>query len=309
MQQKRKVWWKCLVGGAAKWKHGVVLTQSFDQFSLSAEIVERENGTFTMELRWDSENMSFAEVLQHVGKVPLPPYLHREAETSDEERYQTIFASEEGSVAAPTAGLHFTPEIMLQLQSKEIPTDFVTLHVGAGTFKPIQSEHMETHEMHAEWIEVPVETIAHLIRHVDQGIIAVGTTALRTLESLYWIGIKLLQHKVPDFNQIALTQWEPYELNHNDISTARALQAVADWLLQHRKKKLVTRTQILIAPGYDFKVIKGLITNFHQPQSTLLLLIAALTGEEWKNIYRYALDNDFRFLSYGDGSLLWRNIS
>ena len=307
MLQKGKVWWKCMIGGASKWKHGMVLSQPFTENTLlHAAIVERETGSFTVELNWDDDQLTFAEVLHIAGKVPLPPYLHREAEEKDEERYQTIYAKKEGSVAAPTAGLHFTDAILGRLKENHIATDFVTLHVGAGTFKPVKSETMAEHDMHAEWIEVKLELIQELIAHLDSGIVAVGTTSLRTIESLYWIGVKLLQFNVPDFAQIAVSQWDPYEMDSKNTAAKDALQAIVDWLLQNKQPKLVTRTQILIAPGYDFKIIKGLITNFHQPQSTLLLLVAALIGSNWRKVYDYALAHNFRFLSYGDGSLLWR---
>lgn len=302
MLSKHKVYWKCMVGGASKWKHGMVLQQQHEGFTLSAAIEERGAGYFVIELSWDND-MSFAEVLHVAGKVPLPPYLHREAQASDEERYQTIYAEEEGSVAAPTAGLHFTDNIMQSLQDKDIAINFVTLHVGAGTFKPVKSETMADHDMHAEWIEVEVDVLEQLIKNLDKGIIAVGTTTMRTLESLYWIGAKLLDHIVPDFHGYAVTQWEPYEI-HTEASTRDALQALADWLLLNKQHRLVTRTQVMIAPGYQCRVVKGLVTNFHQPQSTLLLLVAALIGDDWRKVYDYAMQNDFRFLSYGDGCLL-----
>lgn len=303
MQEKQKVWWKCMIGGASKWKHGLILEQHHETFTLKASIVERSTGSFTIELSWDTEQ-SFAEVLHIAGKVPLPPYLHRDAETSDTERYQTIYAKTEGSVAAPTAGLHFTDHVMRTLQDKQIKTSFVELHVGAGTFMPVKSETIEGHEMHAEWISADVELLEQLIDHADKTIVAVGTTTMRTLESLYWIGVKLLEHIAPDFSGYAVTQWEPYELPNNH-SMKHALQAIVDWLLLHRETRLVTRTQILIAPPYTPKVINGLVTNFHQPQSTLLLLVAAIIGDEWKPVYEHALKNDYRFLSYGDGCLLW----
>lgn len=305
MLQKEKVWWKCMIGGASKWKHGMLIQLQSKEggFILSAAIVERLPGAFTIEFSWDKD-ISFAEVLHFAGKVPLPPYLHREAEKADEQTYQTIYAKEEGSVAAPTAGLHFTDAVMDSLSAKHIDTAFVTLHVGAGTFKPVKAETMQDHEMHAEWIEINIDTIETLIRHLNKPVVAVGTTSLRTLESLYWIGAKLLQHIVPDPHGIAVSQWDPYELNTN-ITPAHALQAIIDWLLQNQQTKLITRTQVLIAPGYDFKIVKGLVTNFHQPTSTLLLLVAAMVGNDWKEIYQYALESDYRFLSYGDGCLLW----
>lgn len=304
MLQKNKVWWECMIGGAGKWKDGMVLNipHSDPDFTLNATIVERRQGAFTLELSWDGD-YTFAEVLHYTGKVPLPPYLNRQVDVKDEATYQTIYAKEEGSVAAPTAGLHFTEHIFQSLEQKQIDKTFVTLHVGAGTFKPVKTETIEEHDMHAEWIEVDVTTIDKLLQHVDTGIIAVGTTSLRTLESLYWIGAKLLQHIAPDMQGIAVKQWDPYELN-TDISPQAALQALKDWMLQNNLTRLVTRTQILIAPGYMFRIIRGLVTNFHQPQSTLLLLVSALIGNDWRKVYDYAMQHDFRFLSYGDGCLL-----
>ncbi|HEY9176848.1 MAG TPA: S-adenosylmethionine:tRNA ribosyltransferase-isomerase [Flavipsychrobacter sp.] len=306
MLQTQRVLWKCIVGGASKWKHGLILEQRHDGLTLKAAIVDRGEGYFTIELVWDTD-MSFAEVLHVAGKVPLPPYLHRDAEASDEERYQTIYAKDKGSVAAPTAGLHFTERIMGSLHEKHIETAFVNLHVGAGTFMPVKSDTMQGHTMHAEWIHVDVDTIQQLIASLDKGILAVGTTTMRTLESLYWIGAKLLNHTVPDFEGYAVNQWDPYEMETN-ADTATALQALADYLLQNRQTSLVTKTQILIAPGYRNKVTRGLATNFHQPQSTLLLLVASMLGDDWRKLYEYALQHDYRFLSYGDGCLLWPQV-
>lgn len=304
MLQRSTVWWQCMVGGAGKWKPGMVLTIHHNEpdFVLSATIVDRQPGVFTLELKWDNE-MSFAEVLHYMGKVPLPPYLHRDADVKDEETYQTIYAKEEGSVAAPTAGLHFTEEIFQSLEVKNIDRAFVTLHVGAGTFKPVKSETMQEHDMHAEWIDVTVDTIEHVIKHLEVGVIPVGTTSMRTLESLYWIGVKLLKGIAPDSNSIAVNQWDPYEFK-TAASALHALKAVVDYLLQNNQQRLVVRTQIIIAPGYEFKIAKGLVTNFHQPQSTLLLLVSAFTEGNWRIIYNHALANNYRFLSYGDGCLL-----
>lgn len=305
--QKHKVWWDCMIGGASKWKHGMTLsiTHSDPDFTLSATIVERKPSSFTVEFTWDAD-ISFAEVLHYCGKMPIPPYLHRDADDSDETRYQTIFARNEGSVAAPTAALHFTDAVMQTLAGKNIDTALVTLHVGAGTFKPVKAETMQEHDMHAEWIDVDIATIGELISHLDAGIVAVGTTSLRTLESLYWIGVKIWNGAAPAFNDIAVAQWDPYEL-YTTITAKEALEAVASYLEAKGQSRLTTRTQILIAPGYEFKIINGLVTNFHQPQSTLLLLVAALIGEDWRRIYDHALNNKFRFLSYGDGCLLWRS--
>lgn len=304
MLQRDKVWWKCMIGGASKWKHGMVLSihHTDPDFTLNAMIIEREQSTFTLELSWNTD-LTFAEVLHHVGKVPLPPYLHREAEQGDESTYQTVYAKVEGSVAAPTAGLHFTKRLLNSLGEKGITKEYVTLHVGAGTFKPVKSETMQEHEMHAEWIDVSVDTLQNLVANIGRPTIAVGTTSMRTLESLYWIGAKLLLGLKPDFGEIAVHQWDPYELQ-SDVPAEKALQAVIDYLLLAKQTKLVTRTQILIAPGYITRIVKGLVTNFHQPQSTLLLLVAALIGDDWRKIYDYALANDYRFLSYGDGCLL-----
>lgn len=304
MLQKGTVMWNCMVGGASKWKDGMVLTlhHNSPDFSLSATMMERDAGVYVIQLEWD-QDLTFAEVLHYAGHVPLPPYLQREAEVNDEARYQTIYAKEEGSVAAPTAGLHFTPQVMDSIAQKGIDTSYVTLHVGAGTFKPVKATTMEDHDMHAEWIQVDKCTVESLLTHLDKGIVAVGTTSTRTLESLYWIGCKLQQHEQIDWLEIAVTQWEPYK-HTNTIDTAAALHAIIEYMNRQQVQRIVTRTQILIAPGYDFKVISGIATNFHQPQSTLLLLIAAFIGDEWRNIYQYALDNEYRFLSYGDGCLL-----
>jgi S-adenosylmethionine:tRNA ribosyltransferase-isomerase len=307
MLQKGSVQWECLVGGAGKWKHGMVLQLAHHapDFVLSAKIVSRTATSFVLELSWDSIEMTFAEILHFAGKVPLPPYLHRNAEVSDEERYQTLFAKEEGSVAAPTAGLHFTNEVMQSLAQKNIDAAFVTLHVGAGTFKPVKSETMAEHEMHAEWIEVSVDFIKQLKAHLNGTIVAVGTTSLRTLESLYWIGNKLTNGAEIDLHGLAVAQWDPY--GQSAICAAEeALDGLIKYLEGNRLNKLITRTQILIAPGYTFRIVNGLITNFHQPQSTLLLLVSAFIGADWRRVYEYAMNHGFRFLSYGDGSLLWR---
>ncbi len=307
MLQKKWVQWKCMVGGASKWKNGMVLEKKLNDVTLYAELQERGTNGFTILFRWSDAALSFAEILQQAGEVPLPPYMNRDAVEEDEQRYQTIFAREEGSVAAPTAGLHFTEAILRDLSAKKITASSITLHVGAGTFQPVKSERINDHEMHAEWIEVSLEVMEQLLAYSDKNIIAVGTTSLRTLESLYWIGVKLLHGVLPDFQHIAVTQWEPYELAEKNIPAAHALKALRDWLLQNGQTRLLTKTQILIAPGYEFKIVNALVTNFHQPQSTLLLLVAAFIGKDWKQMYEYALAHGFRFLSYGDGCLLWRS--
>ncbi|MEI9945907.1 MAG: S-adenosylmethionine:tRNA ribosyltransferase-isomerase [Chitinophagaceae bacterium] len=317
MLQKGKVVWKCLVGGASKWKRGQVLRkpepdgyrvssgmpeQSSD-FQLEARYIDKQEGNFLIELSWTPADMSFAEMLHHTGAIPLPPYIKREVEATDTERYQTIYAQQDGSVAAPTAGLHFTDSIFKKLKEKNILTDFVTLHVGAGTFKPVKSETMEEHEMHAEYIDVSKQTIENLFRNLNNNIIAVGTTSLRTIESLYWLGVK--QSTVNGQQSTDLTQWEAYELADQNISAKDALQSLLAWMEKNKTERLLAKTSIIIAPGYKARIAKALITNFHQPQSTLLLLIAALIGNDWRKIYDYALENNFRFLTYGDGCLLW----
>jgi S-adenosylmethionine:tRNA ribosyltransferase-isomerase len=305
MIQKGQVWWNCLVGSAKKWKDGTPLHLNCTEggFTLSATMVNKHDGYYTIQLDWDKPELTFAEVLHHAGKVPLPPYISRQADVKDEQTYQTIFAVDEGSVAAPTAGLHFTQAIMESLHEKGISSTNVTLHVGAGTFKPVKSATMQGHDMHSEWIEVSRESIKTLMQHGGD-IVAVGTTSLRTIESLYWIGCKLLDNIHIDWGGIAITQWEPYEATKN-YNRQEALGAVLSYMSENNLAKLVTRTRILIAPGYKFRVVSGLVTNFHQPQSTLLLLVAALVGSGWRDVYSYAMNNSFRFLSYGDGSLLW----
>jgi S-adenosylmethionine:tRNA ribosyltransferase-isomerase len=305
MSQKKRVLWKCIVGGAAKWKSGIVLQKQLSKFQLTAKIEDRKSDHFLIEFTWDTE-ISFAELLHEAGAVPLPPYMKRNATLEDDERYQTIFAKEEGSVAAPTAGLHFTTSILNDFATKNIQTENITLHVGAGTFQPVKAEKMEAHTMHAEWMEITVANINALLQHLDKNIIAVGTTSLRTLESLYWIGTKLMRGIQPDFENIAVTQWEPYEETQQNGTAAAALNALKNWMQQNQIEKLITKTQIIIAPSYPFKIAHALVTNFHQPKSTLLLLVAAFIGDDWRKVYDYALNNDFRFLSYGDGSLLWR---
>ncbi len=306
MLQKGQVWWNCLVGSAKKWKDGISLHLECKEagFTLSATMVAKHEGYYTIQLDWDNPELTFAEVLHDAGKVPLPPYINRDAEVKDATTYQTIYATDEGSVAAPTAGLHFTDRIMESLGNKGIKSNYVTLHVGAGTFKPVKSTTMQEHDMHAEWIEVSWQSLAALLEHTGTTV-AVGTTSLRTIESLYWIGNKLVNGSDIDWSGIAINQWDPYETKAT-CSRQEAYAALLKYLDEHKLEKLITRTRILIAPGYQFRVINGLITNFHQPQSTLLLLVAAMIEEDWRKVYDYAMNNGFRFLSYGDGSLLWR---
>lgn len=306
MLQKGGVQWECLVGGAAKWKPGMTISLTCPQFTVSASVIERLPNSHLLNLQWTDENLTFAEVLHIAGKTPLPPYLRRDAGADDEVRYQTIFAKDDGSVAAPTASLHFTDGIMQSLQQKNIQSAFVTLHVGAGTFKPVKTETIEDHDMHAEWLAVSRQTIQQLLDATNNTIVAVGTTSLRTIESLYWIGVQLLEGATIDWQGIAVTQWLPYS-DLPQYTTAQALQACLEYLSSQGLPQIVTQTQIMIAPGYKLRVASGLITNFHQPQSTLLLLVAALIGQDWHKVYQHAIDNDYRFLSYGDGSLLLAN--
>jgi S-adenosylmethionine:tRNA ribosyltransferase-isomerase len=308
MLQQGKVQWKCLIGGASKWKAGQVLQKNIPVdngiIMLEAKYITKQNDCFIIELQWAPLHLSFAEVLHHAGIIPLPPYIKRAAEPTDKERYQTVYALQDGSVAAPTAGLHFTNEVFEKLKNKNIQTSFVTLHVGAGTFKPVKAATLQQHEMHAEFIDVTKETILQLIQFTDSTY-AVGTTSARTLESLYWMGVKTIIEPAINIDQLSLSQWEVYDqLQQHAFPVKTALQSLLTWMEKNNLQKLLSKTQILIAPGYVFKMIKGLVTNFHQPQSTLLLLIAALTNN-WKSIYTYALENDFRFLSYGDGCLIF----
>jgi len=315
MLQHEKVLWHCLIGGASKWKRGQVLEKKINynskELALNARYVEKMGDSFIVELSWNDLSLSFAEVLHLFGAIPLPPYIKREVEISDAERYQTVYAHYEGSVAAPTAGLHFTETIFKKLKEKNIQKDFITLHVGAGTFKPVKTEVMKDHEMHAEYFTVSKSLIQNLIDHLDKNIIAVGTTSLRTLESLYWLGVKKLTDHRPQTTEI--TQWEVYDSIGKNISAKEALENLIKWMTAKDLDNLTAKTQIIIAPGYQFKIVNALVTNFHQPRSTLLLLVAAFIGGNpiaigWKEVYDYAFENNFRFLSYGDGSLLWRNF-
>ena len=299
-----------MIGGAGKWKekylsknlmiHGYSVT-------LTAELVEKLSDAYVTDLSWIPADFSFAEILEHAGETPLPPYIKRKAVESDASRYQTIYSNHDGSVAAPTAGLHFTKEIFSSLNEKNIQTGFVTLHVGAGTFKPVKSDTMEGHEMHGEWIDVSVEFIEKLKQNISNGIFCVGTTSVRTIESLYWMGIKTMHQPMAAIEDIEIQQWDVYEedMINNFTRPEDALQALLTFLQNKKTDRLFARTHIIIAPGYQLRIIDGMITNFHQPKSTLLLLVAAMAGKEWKEIYEYALDNDFRFLSYGDGCLIF----
>jgi len=308
MNKKEKVRWKCMIGGASKWKEGELvkrLESAVGSWQLSARLVDRLPDAYVVEFSWTPTELCFAEVIEAAGDIPLPPYIKRETEFADSERYQTIYARDEGSVAAPTAGLHFTEDIFTSLAKKNIQTGFVTLHVGAGTFKPVKVAVMQYHEMHAEWIDVSIQLIKSVLQNLDNTITAVGTTSLRTLESLYWMGVKA--YLQPSISQLQLGQWEVYEppLSDAGVPAEKALQALLQWIETNKLDRVFTQTQILIAPGYAFKIVKAIITNFHQPRSTLLLLVAAAVGDDWTKVYDHALQNNFRFLSYGDGCLLF----
>jgi S-adenosylmethionine:tRNA ribosyltransferase-isomerase len=304
MAKTGKVRWKCLIGGASKWKAGQVLVKMIRDTVVEARYVEKQGDSFLIELSWRPVELSFAELLHRAGSIPLPPYIHRPPEESDNERYQTIYAQYEGSVAAPTAGLHFTDTVLNSLKAKSIGQLFVTLHVGAGTFLPVKSPTLEQHTMHTEFIAVSRETIGILRQATSTGqpIIPVGTTSARTIESLYWLGLKALSGS----SSIAVHQWDPYEENAG-VDVPAALTALLNWMDRQRVSTLLATTQLLITPGYQWKLASGLITNFHQPESTLLLLVASLIGEDWRKVYEYALTHGFRFLSYGDGCLFLPN--
>ena len=307
---KQNSTWKCMVGNAKRWKEDILEKQ-----------VETPNGKvclkavkkgfvgelFIVEFSWNNEDLSFGEVLHFAGILPLPPYLNRQTEEADEERYQTVYAKVEGSVAAPTAGLHFTPDVFNSLSKKEITFDELTLHVGAGTFKQVKTKALVDHQMHEETLFVELSTLKNILACLinKNKLVAVGTTSTRTLESLYWHGVKLiLQHAE---NEVEIKQWDAYEFDALSISSVDAISAIIIRLEQEEKPVLVGSTQIIIAPGYRFKLVDVLITNFHQPENTLMLLIAAFVGNDWRKIYEHALTNNYRFLSYGDSSLLFKN--
>ncbi len=307
MKATHHVLYKCLVGGASKWKTGMVLQKKVDttegQVMIEAAMIEKRNDCFIIRFSWYPNELAFAQILQLFGQIPIPPYLQRQPELSDNERYQTLYAKADGSVAAPTAGLHFTPAIFEAIANKNMKSAYVTLHVGAGTFKPVKADVMQAHEMHAEFIDVKIDLINELLNATV--IIPVGTTSMRTLESLYWMGVKAAINPGITLQDLPIKQWEVYdELCQFEIEKADAIAALKSWMEKMNLEQLVLKSQIMIAPGYRFKICKGLVTNFHQPNSTLLLLVAALVGKNWKNIYEYALQEDFRFLSYGDSCLL-----
>jgi len=294
--------WKCIVGNARKWKDAPLtkaISINGDAFKLTINKGERMGDAYSIKFSWNNKNYSFAEIIENIGLTPIPPYLNRETEDVDKDRYQTVYSEHQGSVAAPTAGLHFTDSILSELQSKGHELLNVTLHVGAGTFKPVKSEAIARHDMHTEHFVIERTALQKLIDNKHQ-LIAVGTTSVRTLESLYWYGVRLMAN---ESIENGIQQWDPYNLIKT-ISTEEALNALLNFMIENKLSHLAGKTAIIIVPGYEFKVINGLVTNFHQPQSTLLLLIGAIVGDKWKDIYEHALNNNFRFLSYGDSSLL-----
>jgi S-adenosylmethionine:tRNA ribosyltransferase-isomerase len=303
MLSTERVFWKCLVGNLKKWRDEDLVLK-INEITLSVKLIEKRQEDVVVEFNWQPKELSFAEVLERTGAMPIPPYLKRKSEELDATRYQTIYAQRNGSVAAPTAGLHFTPAVYEKLKRKNIKQLYVTLHVGAGTFKPVKSETLANHDMHAEWIDVSIEVIEALLNNSEKNKIAVGTTSLRTIESLYWLGVKVFYNENILTEQMELSQWEPYGVLEKEISVAESLTALINWMKKKSLTQLVCKTSILLAPPYQLRMADGIITNFHQPQSTLLLLISCIVGQEWKNIYKYALENNFRFLSYGDSSLL-----
>lgn len=304
-QAKGTCSWLCMVGNLKKWKEGA-LRRTFQvkghDITLTATRRGEQGTSHLVDFTWDCESFTFADILEGVGELPIPPYLNRETQDSDKVTYQTVYSKIKGSVAAPTAGLHFTDKVLHSIDARGIEREELTLHVGAGTFKPVKSNEIAGHAMHTEYICVSRNTLERLIAH-DACAIAVGTTSVRTLESLYYIGARLADNPDTSEEQLHIDQWEPYD-THPSLTPVEALRNVLDYLDRNGLSALHGSTQIIIAPGYEYKIVKMLVTNFHQPQSTLLLLVSAFVHGDWRKIYDYALAHDFRFLSYGDSSLL-----
>ena len=304
-QQTRQCSWLCMIGNLKKWKEGTlsrIVNVKGKQIVLSATRGACKGTSHWIDFSWDDDTITFADLLEVAGELPIPPYLNRETQESDKETYQTVYSKIKGSVAAPTAGLHFTERVLAALDERGIDREELTLHVGAGTFKPVKSEEIEGHEMHTEYISVNRATIKKLIDH-DGCAVAVGTTSVRTLESLYHIGVTLAENPDATEEELHVKQWQPYE-KYDQIPPVVALQKILGYLDRNGLEALHSSTQIIIAPGYQYKIVKAMVTNFHQPQSTLLLLVSAFVKGNWRTIYDYALAHDFRFLSYGDSSLL-----
>lgn len=309
-QQTDCATWKCLVGNARRWKSGVLELETLIDNKivvLKAEQIEKSEGTFTIEFRWSPGHFTFARVLEHFGKIPLPPYISRELKESDSETYQTVFARNEGSVAAPTAGLHFTPVVLEKLAARNISTDSITLHVGAGTFKPVSSVTIGEHQMHQEQVIVSIDLLKKICSAEYKHITLVGTTTVRTMESIYWQGVKWLIQK-PEIPALHINQWDPYQYDSEiPVPVNDSFKCVINVLEQAGLTELHGATSLMIAPGYKYIVPDAIITNFHQPRSTLLLLVSAFIGNNWKLAYEYALKNNFRFLSYGDSCLFFKH--
>lgn len=304
-QQTKHAAWLCMIGNLKKWKEGALKSEIIikgESLTLTATRGANYGTSHWVDFHWDNPQVAFADILEVFGELPIPPYLNRNTQESDKESYQTVYSKIKGSVAAPTAGLHFTPAVFDALQEKGIDIEELTLHVGAGTFKPVKSEEIADHEMHTEYISVSRATIAKLIDH-DARAIAVGTTSVRTLESLYHIGVTLANNPNASEKDLHVKQWQPYEQKEH-INPIVALQKIVGYLDRNGMETLHSSTQIIIAPGYEYKIVKAIVTNFHQPQSTLLLLVSAFVKGDWQRIYNYALEHEFRFLSYGDSSLL-----
>lgn len=304
-QQTSHAAWLCMIGNLKKWKEGSLhkeMNVKGHTITLTATRGECRGTSHWVDFTWDNPEITFADILEVFGELPIPPYLNRETQESDKETYQTVYSKIKGSVAAPTAGLHFTECVLQALRDKGVDLEEVTLHVGAGTFKPVKSEEIEGHEMHTEYISVNRQTIEKLIAHGGKAI-AVGTTSVRTLESLYYIGVTIASHPDAGQEELHVRQWQPYE-THPTMTTVESLQQILDYMKRHELEALHTSTQIIIAPGYTYHIVQKMVTNFHQPQSTLLLLVSAFVKGDWRTIYDYALAHDFRFLSYGDSSLL-----
>lgn len=305
-QQTSRCAWLCLIGNLKRWKSGVLsrtIAVKGKQVTLTAERGECRGTSHWVNFSWNDAGCTFADILETAGELPIPPYLNRATQESDKVTYQTVYSKIKGSVAAPTAGLHFTEQVLAALERKGIDREELTLHVGAGTFRPVKSEEIAGHEMHTEYISVHRHTIERLLAHEGKAV-AVGTTSVRTLESLYYIGKRIVRNPDASEAELHITQWEPYTDDGIELSSPEALHQILCYMERHDLETLDTSTQILIAPGYRYRLVKAMITNFHQPKSTLLLLVSAFVGENWKRIYRYALSHDFRFLSYGDSSLL-----
>jgi len=307
IQARSSCSWKCIIGRKKRWKEGEILEKSLliegKEVLIKAELLDREQDL--VRLSFEEAHIPFAEILSHSGDLPLPPYLKREAQASDEEQYQTVYAKESGAVAAPTAGLHFTDQVLSDLQAKGVEQEFVTLHVSAGTFLPVKSDAVVDHDMHREQFVLKRSSLLKIREAIGQ-IILVGTTSMRVIESLYWLGLQVLEHEqeLAASHHFHIKKMEAYEQAEKDISVKEALDAILSFMDKHEIDRIYASTSILIMPGYSFKLSRGLITNFHMPDTTLLLLVAALVGEDWRKIYQSALDNEYRFLSYGDSSIL-----